>query len=54
MYFQYTYTLRKCLQQGKSSSEIFDLTYDGTGDIEMGKAIIEGGTTEFYTLKDLK
>jgi len=49
-----THHFKKCLQQGKSSSEIFDLTYDGTGDIEMGKAIIEGSTTEFYTLKDLK
>lgn len=39
---------------GYTPDEIFELTWDGTGNPETGRAIIEGTTKEFYTLKDVK
>lgn len=47
-----THYFKKYKQLGKTTDSIFKLTYDGTGDMEMGRDIIEGNTDKFYTLKD--
>jgi len=49
-----THHFKKLYQSGKSPEEIFKLSFDGTGDENMGKSIIEGNTKDFYTLKDIK
>jgi DNA repair photolyase len=49
-----THHFKKYYQLGSSPEEIFDLTYDGTGDLEQGKCIIEGRDTGMYTLRDIR
>lgn len=49
-----THYFKKYWQMGYTPDEIFELTWDGTGNPETGRAIIEGTTKEFYTLKDVK
>lgn len=47
-----THNFKRLKQEGKSTEEIIKLTYDGAGDMEQAKAIIEGKKCKFYTLKD--
>jgi DNA repair photolyase len=47
-----THYFKKYKQEGKSDDEIFDLTYDGTGPMDLGRDIIEGNTSKFYTMDD--
>lgn len=49
-----THYFKKYWQEGKCNEEILKLTYDGTGDYEEGKQIIDGSTKKMYTLKDIK
>ena len=47
-----THYFKKFKQLGKASTTIFDRTWDGTGDEETGKKIINGIKCELYTLRD--
>jgi len=47
-----THYFKKYRQLGKTDERIIDLTYDGTGDLEQGKAIVDGSSKEFYNLED--
>jgi hypothetical protein len=47
-----THHFKRAAQRGKTVQQILDETYDGTGDYEQGRAIIEGSTKDMYTLKD--
>lgn len=44
---------KKYKQKGFTESLILKTTYDGTGDYEMGKSIIEGTCKQMYNLHDL-
>lgn len=46
-------TWKRLQAQGLSNDEILVKTWDGIGDIEEGKAILEGTAKGFYTMKDI-
>jgi DNA repair photolyase len=47
-----THHFKRAAQRGKTVQQILDETWDGSGDYEQGRAIIEGTTKDMYTLKD--
>jgi len=47
-----THTWIRMIQSGYALDEILDLTWDGIGDYEMGKRVLLGESSKFYTLKD--
>lgn len=47
-----THVFKRLKQEGKTTEEIIQLSYDGAGNMEKGVNIIEGNKSKFYTLKD--
>jgi DNA repair photolyase len=47
-----THYFKQLAQKGLSITDILEKTWDGSGDLEEGKAIISGTTHKMYTLKD--
>lgn len=47
-----THFWKKMIQKGKTSKEIVKSTWEGIGDLEEGKKIIQGKGNKFYTMKD--
>ena len=47
-----THYFKKYRQQGKTDDEIFELTYDGTGDPDQGRSVIDGSSKDMYNLED--
>lgn len=47
-----THNFKKLAQEGKSLKSILSKTWDGSGNLKQGIAIIKGTDKNFYTLKD--
>lgn len=47
-----THHFKRAAQRGKTVQQILDETWDGSGNYEQGKAIIEGTDKTMYNLKD--
>lgn len=47
-----THHWKRRIQDGEDSDQVLEETWDGVGDFEVGRAIVEGWPSEFYTLAD--
>jgi len=48
-----THCFKQCLQKGIPLEKIEELTWDGSGNLEEGRAIIQGTSKKNFTLKDI-
>lgn len=48
-----THFFKKLKQDGMSNDNIIVNTYDGTANLKIGEAVVNGNANEFYTLKDI-